>query len=431
MTVETIVGEMDEQVKRLGQQVTGRSDLRIGEAVALAAPLVMAFGRLLVAWLCELGSRYERAECPGCGRPMRRHGRRQRTLMTGFGAVRVGVPRLRCRGCRREVAPLLERSELRGGCTPEVWSEAVELATEVPYRRVEEVLGRHGMEVSDSTVEALVKEVGGELAAAETAQAEATERRLASHRAVQAPERLYVSVDGRSARVSAEWRELKVGVVYETAAREWDEDGRPPAAERIGSFAHFGSVEEFCKRFYVELERRGVFQAQEVVLVADGAEWIWQRVRALLPVGTRVVEILDFYHAAENLAKAVTAVYGEGTAAGQECFRRLRWRLKTGQRRAVMALLRELGARAPSADAEGTVNRVLGYFRQHWERIRYLEFRSQGYHIGSGVVESQCKRLGQRVKGPGMNWHPAGLAALLAVDNERQRQQYPSLALAA
>ncbi len=81
--------------------------------------------------------------------------------------------------------------------------------------------------------------------------------------------------------------------------------------------------------------------------------------------------------------------------------------------------------------AAGTLNRVLGCLRRHWERIRYLEFRSQGDHIGSGVVERQCTGLGQRVNKPGMNWHPAGLASLLAVDNERQRQQYPSVALAA
>lgn len=423
MTVETILSELAAHVKALGEQVRGRTDLSIGEAVVLVAPVVRRLGGALVAWLCALGRRWDRADCPECGQPMQPRGQRPRWVTTLFGAVKLNVPRLRCKTCGHESAPLLERSELRCSCTPEVWQEVLEDAVAQPYRKVEERLARFGIEVSDSTVEALVHEVGGELAMWEKEVGEATACGTVSHRAERRPERLYLSVDARSVRVAGEWRELKVGVIYESAARELDGKGEPPPIERLSSYACFGSAEEFLERFAVEMERRGVFQAREVVLIADGAEWIWERLPSLVPMGRKTVQILDFYHAAENLGKAVNAVYGEGSAEGRRLFERLRKRLKVGDRKAVVQVLEQLRERARGDAARRVVNNVLAYVRRHWERMSYFQLRCDGYHIGSGPVESQCKRLGQRVKGPGMNWQPEGLAALLAVDNQRQRQR--------
>jgi len=431
MAIETILDELGAQVKELSEQVRGRTDLSIGAAVQLVGPLLKRLGAELVACLCEQGSRYDSATCEACQRPMVREGRRPRWVMTCFGPVLLQVQRLRCPRCGQERAPLLERSELRCGCTPELWTDVVGQAAEKPYRRVEADLSARGVELSDSTVEALVTEVGGELVAWEEEVAEATARGEVTHRAERAPERLVVSVDARSCHVAQEWRELKVGVIYETAARGLDGKGQPPPPERVSCYAYFGSAEEFLKRFYVELERRGVFQAQEVVLLCDGAEWIWDRLPSLVPMGRKVVQILDFFHAAENLQKAVTAVYGEGSEAGKKLFRELRRRLKLGNRRAVAAALEQLRDQAPHEAARRVVKNVLAYVRRHWQRMSYFQFRCDGYHIGSGMVESQCKRLGQRVKGPGMHWNPAGLAALLALDSHRHRLPQRPLAQAA
>jgi len=426
-----MVNEFSTRVKALGEQVQSRSELSIGEAVQLVLSLLQPIAGLLVGWLCELGSRYDRADCPECGRPMRRWGHRPRTVMTWYGAVQLAVPRLRCAACGTEASPLLSRSHLRCGCTPEVWTEAVAEAAGQPYRQVEERLARFGVEVSDSTLEALVNEVGGELSAREAAAAEAAADLQFSPRSERSPARLYVSVDARSVRVNGEWREVKVAAFGETPVCGPDAKGQPPPLQRIGSFSYFGGAEEFLRRVYVELVRRGLWQAQEVVLVADGATWIWDRLPGLVPQGTKKVEILDFYHAAENLQKAVTAVYGEGSEAGRKQFEVLRGRLRRGLHRTVVAQLEEWDTDALAAGPRKALQNVLGYFREHRARMSYLSFAAEGYQIGSGVVESQCKRLGQRIKGPGMNWTPEGLAALLAVDNHCQRWATLPLAEAA
>jgi len=388
--------------------------------VLLVQPVVRRLSGLLVSWLCELATRYDGAQCPTCGQRMRRRGHRPRTVNTWFGPVRLTVTRLRCPVCGTESAPLLERSQLRCGCTPEVWEAVLQEAADHPYRQVEANLARFGIEVSDSTVEALVAEVGQDLGAAEQAAVGALAAGQGPPPVKARAERLYVSVDARSVRVDGQWRELKVGVIYE-AGSELDARGRAPRPERLSSFSCFGGVEEFLERFAVELERRGIRWVKEVVILADGADWIWDRLPAMMPLGVRVVQVLDFFHAAENLNKAVVAVHGEGSQTGRALFRELRTMLKLGNRRTILAHLERLLEQAAGEDAQRVVGNVQRYIRRHWERISYLRLRTDGYHLGSGVVESQCKRLGQRVKGPGMNWTDAGLSALLAVDNQCRR----------
>ena len=59
-------------------------------------------------------------------------------------------------------------------------------------------------------------------------------------------------------------------------------------------------------------------------------------------------------------------------------------------------------------------DRLVNYLTGHGKRMRYDTFRRQGYHIGSGVVESGCKNVVQkRLKGAGMRWKRPGAEAAL------------------
>lgn len=44
------------------------------------------------------------------------------------------------------------------------------------------------------------------------------------------------------------------------------------------------------------------------------------------------------------------------------------------------------------------------YFETHQRRMQYLEFREEGFPIGSGTVESGVKQFKQRLTGTGMRW---------------------------
>ena len=68
-----------------------------------------------------------------------------------------------------------------------------------------------------------------------------------------------------------------------------------------------------------------------------------------------------------------------------------------------------------SADPVGAaaVDKLLAYFGKHWHRMNYLRLASEGYHIGSGTVESWCKQMLDRIDKAGMFWSDEGLDALL------------------
>ncbi len=56
-----------------------------------------------------------------------------------------------------------------------------------------------------------------------------------------------------------------------------------------------------------------------------------------------------------------------------------------------------------------------GYFEKHKRRRNYLDLRTEGWVIGSGMVESGGKQFKHRFAGAGMRWSRAGAERLLPV----------------
>lgn len=53
-----------------------------------------------------------------------------------------------------------------------------------------------------------------------------------------------------------------------------------------------------------------------------------------------------------------------------------------------------------SAVAGEAVHQAVSYYLNNKERMRYPEYRARGIQIGSGTVESGCKRvIGERLRG--------------------------------
>ena len=414
MTANEIVNEFAAEVNRLCELLQECPENSLDTVEQMVGRLVRQVGRQLVSALFEqVLDQQRRPLCPVCGAPMRGHGRRPRTFATLLGDVTVHLPRFRCAPCGQESVPGLALCAARRCCTRELWQVAVELAVELPYRTVERLLGRLGIPLSDSSSEALVRELGEELEAAEGG-AEVVEL-------VPPAERMYLLVDGRSVRVDGEWRELKVGVIFVTRAAEPDAQGRWPAVEQLSSYAAVANADEFMAQFLAEARRRGLWSAREVVLLADGANWIWERLPQFVLGTQERVEILDLYHAAEHVRGAVDAACGAGSERARRWSEHLREQLRAGQWPAVVKDLRRLREQATAAESRHRVQLSLDYLERHRERIEYFLRHWQGYYIGSGQVESVCKQLGQRFKGCGMNWSAAGLRHLLAVYNHLHR----------
>lgn len=144
--------------------------------------------------------------------------------------------------------------------------------------------------------------------------------------------RLYVEMDGVMARlrrggVAMEekgcerpgdvYREVKVGAVFAA------EPGRRRSELVPGVFvdavgpkvyvARRGSVGDFAPFLYALAEQQGLTQAQELVVLGDGAPWIWNLVTEHFPTA---VQIVDLWHARLHVWQVANAVFGATTAKG-------------------------------------------------------------------------------------------------------------------
>jgi hypothetical protein len=130
-----------------------------------------------------------------------------------------------------------------------------------------------------------------------------------------------------------------------------------------------------------------------------------------------LVLILDFYHPAsylEKLAKALHPADEAAAAAQAQQWCRL---LKEEGSAVTLAVLRAWAwpPRQPAA-LRAQRQATEEYFSNNVHRMEYPEYQAQGWHIGSGVVESACKTVvGQRLKGAGMRWGEDGAHALCHV----------------
>ena len=241
-----------------------------------------------------------------------------------------------------------------------------------------------------------------------------------------------VSMDGVKILTREDsWREVKIvsvsEVVVETEeAAKGEEETTDTASEERGRqdglelTAHsyravLGDKAEFIPGLKGELARRRVRDAAEISTVNDGADWIWDLAARYLP--ERRVEILDWPHAVENLAKAGKAGWGEGTPEGHAWLDERKTELWNGQLVDVEIGLEQLPKRYKERGKH--ILQVKAYIDQHRARLHYDRFRSQGRPIGSGTVESAARNVVTwRMKRGGQRWSCSGAIRMLGAVGE-------------
>jgi hypothetical protein len=281
-----------------------------------------------------------------------------------------------------------------------------------------------GIKVQTKAVERVAEGVGAELEA--LGQRE-RERVINDQKVVplKSVAKLYVSFDGTGVPVikretagrrgksptgEAHTREAKLGCVFTQTAV--DEKGRPLRDEAATTYV--GAIEtaaEFGWRIYGEAERRGLRRAAQVIVIGDGAAWVWGIAAEHFP---GAIEIVDLYHAREHLADLSKLVYGAGSVKTRQWTAARLAQLDEGDVESLLLSLRRL--RPTAAQTQEAVRQTIGYFQGNRERMRYAQFRRQQLFVGSGVIEAGCKTIvGQRLKQSGMRWSLRGANAIIAL----------------
>ena len=143
----------------------------------------------------------------------------------------------------------------------------------------------------------------------------------------------------------------------------------------------------------------GLDRAEVWVALSDGGAGLEDFVRTNFPRVEAV--ILDFFHAAEYLAKLAAALYPSDEALAREQTKSWSRLLRDEGGDTMIAVLEALAWPALKGLAAVRAE-VLGYFRNQVHRMDYPTYEANGWYIGSGAVESACKTVvGSRMKGVG------------------------------
>ena len=345
-----------------------------------------------------------RRRCPKCGQWQRYKGDRPRDVEVDGGRLTVQRAYYVCTSCRATSYPLDEQLGLVAGKEQGRLREKLALlAVVAPYHQAPQIcqtlLGyeRHAMGVR-------------RLALREAHQlATSAYRHTLPSRA---HDRIYLQVDGhmcptRAERTGADdqgYREAKAVLAFSAADVAEVSKERHELLRKVLK-AQITDSETFRSIFAEAYAQAHGDQAAEVIVLADGAHWIWNLVEDLLP---QAIQILDFSHVKHYLWTAGKLIYGEGSALLGPWVKEQETLLLEDKVAQVIAHLRFFLDLAPDLAP------ILHYLEQNTARMHYGTYRQRDYFIGSGAIESAGKQIAAaRLKGPGMRWNVADLNALL------------------
>jgi hypothetical protein len=245
--------------------------------------------------------------------------------------------------------------------------------------------------------------------------------------------RLYVETDGVFARVRRGsvvmekeeqeregdvYRDIKVGAVFVgQPGRERSELAPGVFVDTPGPIQYVArrtTADAFAPLLYALAQREGIMCAQQVVVLGDGARWIWRLAEEQFP---GAVQIVDEYHAREHVWEVARAAFAAEPSQKEGWATHVIDLLSTGQIEEVIRAIERLPPMTPPPGKSRSVaDTEAEYFRTNAERMRYPLFRAQGMHVGSGIAEAACKvAVSTRAKRAGMRWTPDGLDAILAL----------------
>jgi hypothetical protein len=412
-----------------GRRKTGYLDLEAVESAVRAA--MHRAGSAALTELLQLpapGTEEERAIDCACGQRAHYRELRSKSILTVVGPVQVSRPYYLCSDCHQGQFPAdveldIEHTEF----SPGVRRMQALVGQDTPFdhgREQMKVLA--GLEVTAKSVERTAEAVGEDIARRECEEIEkAIQLNLPVVLGKPIPV-LYVEMDGTGIPVvkketvgrqgktdgqPAHTREVKLGCVFTQAT--YDKEGFP--IRDPDSTTYTGAIEtaeQFGKRIYLEAYQRGWERAAKKVVLADGAEWIWNLADLHFP---GAIQIVDLYHARQHLWELARKLYPNDAVMQKAWMKKHQKRmLDKGKIEKLVLSLRSIESNNP--DLIEKIRIEAAYLERNAERMRYPKFRSQHLFVGSGVIEAGCKTvIGSRLKQSGMFWTVRGANAIIAL----------------
>src|SRR5208337_457052 len=375
--------------------------------------------------------------CLKCTQPMKRKRTRMVSWLCRFGRVRAEAESYRCKPCRQTRRPLVEALGVEvGRITGSLARLLCLLGTVVPYELASQLAHDFlGVRVSAMTIWRCVQRLGE--------ACDRHDRALSAHhghpeseeppvltpadvvmlgvdgcalgmqvrerrRRFQTPEECQIPLP---AVEEGHFREVKTGVIFRAEDRVEPSPGRRSVMKRV-LVTCLGGADAVFGRLWARLQELAWIGPQTtVVILGDGAEWIWNRAALMFP---NRCEILDLWHAVEKAWEFARLHYGEGSRKTARWAHQLARDLKAGKVEQVIKRLSLLQPKTPAS--RKALKDLIRYYVSNQTRMRYDQYLRLGYGIGSGAVESSHKQVVHaRLRQAGMRWSEAGAQRLLAL----------------
>ena len=335
-----------------------------------------------------------------CGHRQRLVGERDKHLITLVGPVRFVRAYYQCLSCGQGSAgPDCGHGEAPADVlwgvetqrtTPGVQGQISYLSARLTFEEAAQTLcrtvpigmsGRQALTLMRPVAEALAAQEERQVSVIQAQATQAQSQPCAQRPVPKAIERLYIELDGVFARMRRGsvpmeqeerhrqgdvYREIKAGAVFraergrtcsELAAGVYVDT---PAPESLRYVARRTARGGFAWLLYDLALQGGLEQAQQVVVLGDGAPWIWTLATEHFP---EAVQIVDIYHAKEHVWDVAHAVFGHGTAKASTWATHACSLLEQGQSEAFLSAITALPSIPPEPGQTRSIpERAVDYF---------------------------------------------------------------------
>jgi hypothetical protein len=361
--------------------------------------------------------------CPHCQESACFKEYRRCRVQTLFGTASYSRAYYHCRHCHQGWFPTdeefgIERKETRAAQELETLAGILH-----PFAEgAEQVLERmSGMRVSASTVQRTTEAVGAEMAARQEAgqTPEPPQKPWGWARDATGQRVGYISLDATSVPQQGphgekvEGRMPYVAAVFNPQPRR----ARTRAARRLWDVHYLAgllSLEEAGQRLRREAQAVAMKQCDLVICLTDGGNGLENCLtRALGGVARQMQFILDFHHAADHVTEFSKLLWADDSPTREAHTADWCHQLKTQGGERLLEILQQLDLSQAPSHVVDSHRRLTSYVTTNLHRMDYPRYITNGWQIGSGVVESACKTVVcRRLKQSGMRWREPGTHSL-------------------
>ena len=328
--------------------------------------------------------------------------------------------------------PFLRWLGLEKRVTPLVWSTIAEYgAMRSSFETAQLTLKDWGIDVSIRRIQNLTYSFCQGALSQRRSKVFHLERGSLPSRNLLKGQRVIISVDGGRSRLiyykgrkrkpktnrrpyRGEWKEPKLLTIYAVDKKgKKIKTGEVP----ITNDGTFGDSKELLVILEMYLVNLGINQAQEVLFIADGTEWMWKDIPPLLErlgcSAKTTYYLQDFYHVTEHLSNFADAAF-EKDSEKKSWFKKACSKLKKGKSseliKEMIALKKEALQGVDSLSKE--INHLVKL--QEAGRINYHLVAQKKLPLGSGAIESLMRQaVNLRLKGNGKFWRRHNAEGLL------------------